>query len=145
LSYTTLLSDLKNSPSECPPLQVGFGANEKDEISLQGGVCLVEESGTGPLQLSLQVLSKADRGARAGEVEELLRIDAGESLRRPLLGQKAHRRSRRLTGIIPASEGHHQNWTSQGRHFCHFNIAHLRHALAFMLASSQMGSPSRIE
>jgi hypothetical protein len=100
---------------ERPPAEVGLEAEHEHGVPFRLGNGGVVEGGLRPDDLASDPALQRDVRARCLEVEELLRIDVGETPCLPRLREEAGGERGTLRSVVPASEGGDEDGAAQRR------------------------------
>ena len=104
-----LLDEAHDQVGKRAPAQVRLDAEQQDDVAVEPLRATVVEDRRGPVDPPCH--SFLERNVRPGrlEVEEVLRIDLGEALRVPQLGEVTRGERGALSAVVPAPEsGDHQ-------------------------------------
>jgi hypothetical protein len=100
---------------EGAPAQVGLDPEQQDGIALEPGDRRVVEGVLRPVDPARAAVDEGDVRPGRLEVEEALRLDLGEALGLPCLGEVTAGERRALAAVVPAAEGGDQERRAKRR------------------------------
>jgi hypothetical protein len=122
--HTQLAREAGDVLAEAAPVELGLHAVQEDDVvaapGQRGGGQLVG----GPLDGAGDAVDEPHLRPGAGEVVELLRIEAGERAGGPGVGQVPRRRRSGVTRVVPALEGGDEHGRPQGGSVLPAHVVH---------------------